>query len=68
MALQCPQCGKPGEQKTRPFCSRHCKDKDLINWLDGRYVVPGASIVTQDTALEEEMIIDDDGLNDADGQ
>jgi hypothetical protein len=25
----------------KPFCSRGCKDRDLIKWLDGTYAVPG---------------------------
>ncbi|WP_243389836.1 DNA gyrase inhibitor YacG [Arboricoccus pini] len=27
-------------EKFRPFCSRECRDRDLINWLDGTYAVP----------------------------
>ncbi len=36
----CPICGKPPEQKTRPFCSRRCADVDLNRWLSGVYAVP----------------------------
>jgi endogenous inhibitor of DNA gyrase (YacG/DUF329 family) len=63
MAFKCPQCGKPGAQKTRPFCSRYCKDKDLINWLDGRYVVPGVSAAAQNVD-EEDVVADGDDLDD----
>jgi endogenous inhibitor of DNA gyrase (YacG/DUF329 family) len=39
-AKPCPICGKPAEQKTRPFCSRRCADVDLHRWLTGAYAVP----------------------------
>jgi uncharacterized protein len=38
----CPICGKPAEQRFRPFCSRRCADVDLNRWLSGVYAVPGA--------------------------
>lgn len=37
---RCPICGKPREERFRPFCSRRCRDRDFINWADGRYAVP----------------------------
>ena len=37
----CPLCGKPADAGHRPFCSQGCKDRDLLNWLDGGYRVPG---------------------------
>jgi uncharacterized protein len=36
----CPICGKPAEQKFRPFCSQRCADVDLNRWLSGVYAVP----------------------------
>lgn len=60
MAFKCPQCGKPAQPKTRPFCSRYCKDKDLINWLDGRYVVPGASGTVQEGDAEDALVPEDE--------
>jgi len=39
----CPICGKPAEQRYRPFCSRRCADVDLNRWLSGVYAVPGAA-------------------------
>jgi endogenous inhibitor of DNA gyrase (YacG/DUF329 family) len=39
----CPLCGKPAEPGHRPFCSQGCKDRDLLNWLDEGYRVPGAA-------------------------
>ena len=36
----CPICGKPVEQRFRPFCSRRCADVDLNRWLSGIYAAP----------------------------
>jgi len=38
---QCPICGKPASEATRPFCSPRCRDVDLHRWLSGTYVIPG---------------------------
>jgi endogenous inhibitor of DNA gyrase (YacG/DUF329 family) len=40
----CPICGKPRDPLFRPFCSRACRDRDLMNWLDGRYAVPSVEV------------------------
>ncbi len=37
---RCPICGGPRVHRYRPFCSARCRDRDLLNWLDGRYRVP----------------------------
>ncbi|MFO1037323.1 MAG: DNA gyrase inhibitor YacG [Geminicoccaceae bacterium] len=37
---RCPVCGKPRSLEWRPFCSRLCRDRDLLNWLDAKYSVP----------------------------
>lgn len=39
-AGSCPICGKPVRAEFRPFCSRGCKDRDLLNWLGEAYRVP----------------------------
>ncbi len=36
----CPMCGKKVIPKYRPFCSSHCADYDLGNWLDEKYRIP----------------------------
>jgi len=36
----CPICKKPAAQEFRPFCSRGCRDRDLINWMDEGYRMP----------------------------
>ena len=37
---QCPVCGKPVEQKYKPFCGKRCADVDLGRWLKESYKVP----------------------------
>ena len=37
---RCPICRKPTVHEFRPFCSRVCRDRDLINWADENYRVP----------------------------
>ena len=35
----CPICGKPSDEKYKPFCSKRCADVDLNRWLSGGYVI-----------------------------
>jgi endogenous inhibitor of DNA gyrase (YacG/DUF329 family) len=41
----CPICGKTVPPATdpnatfSPFCSRRCKEVDLMRWCDGRYAI-----------------------------
>jgi hypothetical protein len=51
----CPICGKPTDEKVKPFCSKRCADVDLHRWLSGSYAIP----VTEDE--EEHERRDDDG-------
>jgi endogenous inhibitor of DNA gyrase (YacG/DUF329 family) len=37
----CPLCGKTASAEHKPFCSRGCRDRDLLNWLGEGYRVPG---------------------------
>jgi endogenous inhibitor of DNA gyrase (YacG/DUF329 family) len=37
----CPVCGKPPSKEHAPFCSRGCKDRDLLKWLGEGYRIPG---------------------------
>jgi hypothetical protein len=39
---RCPICKKPTVREFRPFCSRGCRDRDLINWVDEGYKMPAA--------------------------
>ncbi len=36
-ARPCPICGEPVQPAFKPFCSKHCANKDLLNWLRGDY-------------------------------
>ena len=40
----CPICGKAAEPDYKPFCSRGCKDRDLLQWLGEGYRVPGEPV------------------------
>ena len=37
---KCVICGKPQEERYRPFCSKRCADVDLSRWLNGAYAIP----------------------------
>ena len=37
----CPICGKPPAPAAAPFCSRGCRDRDLLQWLGEGYRLPG---------------------------
>jgi len=37
---QCPVCGKPADEKYRPFCSKRCANIYLGRWLKESYRVP----------------------------
>lgn len=43
----CPLCGQPTQRAHKPFCSRGCKDRDLLKWLGGGYAIPGAPVDPQ---------------------
>lgn len=45
---RCPACGKPRDERFRPFCSPRCRDGDLLRWLDGRYAIPAAESEAED--------------------
>jgi endogenous inhibitor of DNA gyrase (YacG/DUF329 family) len=34
-------CGKPEQPEHAPFCSRGCKDRDLLKWLGEGYRIAG---------------------------
>ena len=40
-AKPCPLCGTPSQDAHAPFCSRGCKDRDLLKWLGEGYRIPG---------------------------
>jgi endogenous inhibitor of DNA gyrase (YacG/DUF329 family) len=44
MKTSCPLCGAPAQPPHAPFCSRGCKDRDLLRWLGEGYRLPGAAV------------------------
>ena len=40
-ASACPVCGKPLNPAFTPFCGQGCRDRDLLQWLDDGYRIPG---------------------------
>jgi len=38
----CVLCGKPAQEKFRPFCSKRCADIDLHRWFSGAYAIPAS--------------------------
>lgn len=39
--IRCPICDEPAHPDHRPFCSARHRDRDLLQWLDESYRVPG---------------------------
>ncbi|MGE0108493.1 MAG: DNA gyrase inhibitor YacG [Bdellovibrionales bacterium] len=55
MDKTCVVCGKPQDEKYKPFCSARCAQIDLGKWLGERYVV-------QDQTTDDgEQTIEDNG-------
>ena len=48
IAAKCPVCGKPAEEKYKPFCAKRCADIDLGRWLKEGYAVPGEAVSEED--------------------
>ncbi len=44
MKNACPICRAPVDPAHTPFCSRGCKDRDLLQWLGEGYRIPGPSV------------------------
>lgn len=38
---KCPICRKPRSEAHAPFCSTRCRDRDLLQWLEDGYALPG---------------------------
>jgi uncharacterized protein len=43
----CPICGKSSVPEHQPFCSRGCRDRDLLNWLGEGYRIPAEPVDEQ---------------------
>lgn len=53
MTRTCPICRKPRSEEFAPFCSQRCKDRDLAQWLNDGYSVPGPPTSPEDIAQDE---------------
>ncbi len=42
--LMCPICNNQSVPDLTPFCSKGCKNIDLVRWMKGSYVIPGESV------------------------
>jgi uncharacterized protein len=49
----CPICGKPTSAEHAPFCTRGCKDRDLLKWLGESYRIPGPPVPPDGVDSEE---------------
>lgn len=38
---RCPLCKQPTAREFAPFCSKSCKDRDLLTWLGDGYRIAG---------------------------
>jgi hypothetical protein len=49
----CPICGKPTDERRKPFCSKRCADVDLHRWFSGSYAIP-VTVDEEDDERREE--------------
>lgn len=49
--MMCPICQKEIVKEFEPFCSQHCKNIDLLRWVNEDYRVP---VVENEEKSEEE--------------
>ncbi len=61
----CPICGKPTNPAHKPFCSRGCVDRDLLQWLGEGYLLP-AGPATDEEASKDDAAGLGTGLDSAD--
>lgn len=53
--MNCPICQQPMIEKFNPFCSKTCKNRDLLAWMNESYRVPVFSEeADSDSQLPEE--------------
>jgi uncharacterized protein len=49
---KCVICGKPKDEKYRPFCSKRCADVDLNRWFTGGYAIAAEEGVVDESSEE----------------
>jgi uncharacterized protein len=50
----CHICKKPTNLDFEPFCSKTCKNIDLLRWLNEDYRIPTQEPITDEDAIEDE--------------
>jgi uncharacterized protein len=61
LKTRCPICKAPSTLDFKPFCSRGCRDKDLLAWMGEGYRIAGKA---GDDELQKSS---DYGLDNEDG-
>jgi endogenous inhibitor of DNA gyrase (YacG/DUF329 family) len=51
---ECPICRKLTVAEYAPFCSKHCKNVDLIKWLKEDYRIPVQDLDEEEGVLSPE--------------
>jgi uncharacterized protein len=46
--MKCPVCQNETVAQYSPFCSKGCKNIDLIKWLNGSYRIPTEEVVDEE--------------------
>ena len=54
MTKSCPICRKPRSEEFFPFCSVRCRDRDLAQWFNEGYSIPGPPAWAEEIAREED--------------
>jgi endogenous inhibitor of DNA gyrase (YacG/DUF329 family) len=50
----CPLCKKPRVAAFKPFCSKGCRDRDLLSWFGEGYRVPVVEAAEDGSSDENE--------------
>jgi endogenous inhibitor of DNA gyrase (YacG/DUF329 family) len=52
--MTCPVCQKSSSGDFSPFCSKMCKNSDLLAWLNEKYRVPCEDPVQEKDDMDDE--------------
>jgi endogenous inhibitor of DNA gyrase (YacG/DUF329 family) len=52
--MRCPICQKKPDPEFAPFCTKHCKNTDLIHWANEDYRFPTPEAPTDEETIDEE--------------
>lgn len=56
--MSCPICQKPIDKVYAPFCSKVCKNIDLIKWFNEDYRIPTQETPESETKEKDEEEVD----------